>query len=557
MALHGRDRRTGRPAAAGRPGILALLAPLAVLILVILAGVAPARAHAVLVQADPADGAVLPAMPEVLSLRFSEAVQIHALRLSGSDGTSAALTPEAGDRGAGAASGLVLLRPPAAGPGSFVLSWRIGSADGHPVAGSLVFTVGAADAGFLEAARAGDSSGAARALHAVLRGLAYAAGLPAAGVVLFLALFGADPAAEPPGLRRLAGFLAVLGGAAVLGASAVEGVLLGTGPVPAGAAPLLRLGGLATAAVAAAWRPATPACGPAAALALALSYAVTGHSSVLGSAWLSALLALHVFAAAFWIGSFPALILAARHADGAALRRLAGAFAGVATILVPLLAAAGLTLAWALVGSWQALLGTAYGRLLAGKALLVAAMLGLAGLNRWRLVPALPDGGPDAAARLRRAILAEAAAGLAVLAVTAALTSTHPPAHAGAGGVLAVLHPGLRLEGRAGPLSLVLSTATSLPGPNRFELEIRGADGAPREVRAVTLRLASPAAGIEGIARAMARVMDGAGPGRWSHAGAETALPGTWRIEAEVLVDDFERRSATFELRLGHGGHGH
>ena len=38
--------------------------------------------------------------------------------------------------------------------GTYVMSWRVISADGHPVAGSVLFSVGAASAGVREASQA-------------------------------------------------------------------------------------------------------------------------------------------------------------------------------------------------------------------------------------------------------------------------------------------------------------------------------------------------------------------------------------------------------------------
>jgi copper transport protein len=103
---------------------------------------APAFAHAALMQAEPADGAVLATPPARLLLTFNEPVVPLVLRLVGSDGTS---VPLAGGVDAGSAVAVGL--PATVAPGSYRVRWRVISADGHPAGGSVLFSVGAPSAG--------------------------------------------------------------------------------------------------------------------------------------------------------------------------------------------------------------------------------------------------------------------------------------------------------------------------------------------------------------------------------------------------------------------------
>ncbi|MGH7033574.1 MAG: CopD family protein, partial [Stellaceae bacterium] len=85
-----------------------------------------------------------------------------------------------------------------------------------------------------------------------------------------------------------------------------------------------------------------------------------------------------------------------------------------------------------LVGSFASLVGTAYGRLLLVKLALVASMLVIALFNHVRLLPRLAGaacGNRRAAEALARNALAEAAIGLAVIAIAAALGTLAPAAH--------------------------------------------------------------------------------------------------------------------------------
>jgi len=81
-----------------------------------------------------------------------------------------------------------------------------------------------------------------------------------------------------------------------------------------------------------------------------------------------------------------------------------------------------------MTGSLSALLSTAYGWTLLAKLGVVAGLMVLAALNKWRFVPALASGDPTTASHLRRSIQIEALAVLLILLATATLTSiTTPP----------------------------------------------------------------------------------------------------------------------------------
>ena len=99
-----------------------------------------ALAHATLVRAEPSDGAVVATAPSVLRLTFNEPVSPLAIRLFGPDGGAVPL----GD--VTAANSGIAIPVPALQNGTHVLSWRVISADGHPVGGALVFSIGAPSA---------------------------------------------------------------------------------------------------------------------------------------------------------------------------------------------------------------------------------------------------------------------------------------------------------------------------------------------------------------------------------------------------------------------------
>ena len=142
---------------------------------------------------------------------------------------------------------------------------------------------------------------------------------------------------------------------------------------------------------------------------------------------------LHVAAGAVWLGglvglglSLPALAGRSR-AAAETLSRFSSVAAGVLLALV----ASGSVLTWRIVGSWEDLFGTAYGRLLIVKVMVVGLAVGIAGFNRYVLLPRVHRAGDnaerrEAATAIRQTIMAEASVLVAVLLITGFLVNQSP-----------------------------------------------------------------------------------------------------------------------------------
>ncbi|OZM76559.1 copper resistance CopC family protein [Pseudonocardia sp. MH-G8] len=112
---------------------VAVLAGLALLL-----GAAPAMAHTRLLASDPPDGASLDSGPERVSLTFNEAVApgFATLTVVGPDGGRY----ETGE--VSADGGMVSIAvQPLGSAGHYEIGYRVVSADGHPVTGSVGFTL--------------------------------------------------------------------------------------------------------------------------------------------------------------------------------------------------------------------------------------------------------------------------------------------------------------------------------------------------------------------------------------------------------------------------------
>nr|MDT0657907.1 copper resistance protein CopC [Micromonospora sp. DSM 115978] len=531
-------------------------------------GAAPAAAHATLLRTDPADGAVLPSTPAEVTLFFNESVQVRdgGVRLLDADGTQLEAPARAVDS-------TVVLTPPAdLADGTYLVTWRVISADTHPAAGGFSFSVGAPSAGTVAIPETEPEAGL-RVLRPVTETVAYLGVLGGTGLLIFgLALAPAGTLAR----NRRDRISGVLGAAAVVAllllipvtvawqdgnglAALLDGETWATGlrSDPA-LSSLLAIAGLAIALGAGRFagrsrhRPALTAVAfGGAALALG-ALAMVGHTRTFGPAWLVVGVdLLHLATAAVWIGGVIGLaVTLSRGADVAAAdaARTVGEFSRLAALLVLLLGVAGVLLGWRILQSWTALTGTGYGWTLLAKSAVVVVVLAIAGWNRFTLVPRLTARPDDAAARLglRRTVRAEALLLVGVLAATGLLvtrspvdeTSAAPPAPAGPEAVVLAAALG---DGRI--------TARLTPGAvgiNSLELSVLDAAGRPVEpVESPKVTVTQPEYDIGPLDRPLAVIA----PGRYE-AVADFPLPGAWVLTVSVRTSRFENPIAEIPVEI-------
>lgn len=152
-----------------------------------------------------------------------------------------------------------------------------------------------------------------------------------------------------------------------------------------------------------------------------------GHTSVHPwRALLGPLLAIHLLIVAFWFGALlPLLIVSRRELPNVAATVLSE-FSNLATWLVPVIAIAGLIMTLFIARGVPSI-SEPYGALIVAKIVGFVALMGLAALNKWKFVPAIENATSDSTAALRRSVLTEFALIVAVLSVTAAMTSFFSP----------------------------------------------------------------------------------------------------------------------------------
>jgi copper transport protein len=499
---------------------------------------APAASHATLIESRPADGAVLEQAPAQMELRFNEPVAPLVLKLVSVDGTSVTL-----DRHRRDGSTLVIEMPPI-GRGTYALSWRVVSEDGHPVGGTILLSIGEAGPAAIPQA----AGPVVRGLHAAIwcTKVALLAGL-------FLGVgglcFGRFVAPLPPAARRICVVLLIVALFALplsLGLQGLDALDLGfadffdpavwrTAVVTSYAITALMAAVAIASALVGLFAP-SPALARALSLValtgVGLALAASGHASAASPQWLMRpAVFLHAVCIGLWVGSLSplGLILRAGRADGAAaLSRFSQV---IPYVLVPL-AAAGIVLAAVQLGRMSALWTTAYGVLLLAKLVLVLALLGLAALNRWWLTARVQAGDAVAGRRLVRSIAVEVALAGAILAIAAGWRFTPPPRSLDA----AVPAPAfVHIHGGKAMANMIVTPARV--GPVAVEIEVATGDFAPLAAREVTLLLSNPAAGIEAIRRPAVP----AGEATWHVDDLVIPAPGAWSVRINVLISDFEQ----------------
>ena len=235
-----------------------------------------------------------------------------------------------------------------------------------------------------------------------LRGLAFVAVFQAAGAAVFLWLFARELNASVDAIRSVAKTAALA--AAVL--TAIHHVLIPArlaGTFAAtfdpslsdlvlesniGPAHALRLAGLALLAVSLdePTRRHVIASLIGAGLALA-SFALMGHTTIHALRLvLAPLLLVHIVSAAFWFGSLWPLYLVANHEPLELAGRVITRFSTLAVRSVPLILMCGAAMTLIFVRRVDALI-SGYGAMIGVKTLAYLVLLGLAALNRQRLVP--------------------------------------------------------------------------------------------------------------------------------------------------------------------------
>ncbi|AYN20703.1 copper resistance CopC/CopD family protein [Alcaligenes aquatilis] len=515
--------------------------PLLVLLiaLLLLAWVPALHAHASLVASKPDSGTILAQSPRTASLSFNESVSPLLMTLIRPDGSS----EELGDV-LMQDQRLELALPPMETEGTYGLSWRVISADGHPVGGTLTFAIGTPSANLMDSTR---SNPVRNGLIWLARLLGYLGLFTGIGWVVYRALTSTSNETSTQ-QSRLAPHMLALGAIALLlnlglvGVDALDlplSALFGTAAWKTAASTSMGvavpLGWIALACAALSWQAKSPTSQKwLAALALTLlgaSLASSGHASTADPACLSRpSVWLHVVALTLWMGSFLPLAYALQHAQESRLLTLFSRWIP-AVLLILVLSGAGLIYVQfdQLASLWE----SRYGQVLSAKLILVLLLLALGAYNRYRLTQAVLQQRSNARQALRRVVRLEYVLVVLILAV-AALWRFTPPPRALAQLVSPTISSHIHTEAVRADLLYIPATAQR---PAILTVSLYEPDFSPLKAQEVEVIFSNPQAGVESITFPAKLTRQD----QWEVNTLELPHLASWNIRIQVLISDFER----------------
>ncbi|EKU31636.1 MULTISPECIES: copper resistance CopC/CopD family protein [Alcaligenes] len=511
--------------------------PLLVLLLALplLAWAPVLYAHASLVASKPDSGTVLAQAPSTASLSFNETVSPLLMKLIRPDGSSKELEDVLTQD-----QRLELALPPMETEGTYGLSWRVISADGHPVGGTLTFSIGALSSNLVDSTH---SNPLRNGLIWLARLLGYVGLFTGIAWVVYRAL---GPASNPQSHiapRMLAlGAVALLLNLGLVGVDALDlplSALFSTSAWKTAASTSMGLavplGWVALACAALSWNARNATSKKwLAALALILlgaSLASSGHASTADPVWLSRpSVWLHVVALTLWIGSFLPLVHALQHAQESRLLTL---FSRWIPAVLLVLVLSGAALIYVQFGQLASLWESRYGQVLSAKLILVLLLLGLGAYNRYRLTQAVLQQRSDARQALRRVVRLEYVLAVLILAVAALWRFTPPPR------ALAQLVPpsvSSHIHTEAGMADLLYIPA-STQHPAILTVSLYEPDFSPLKAQEVEVIFSNPQAGVESITFPAELTRQD----QWEVSNVELPHLASWDIRIQVLISDFER----------------
>jgi copper transport protein len=550
----------------------------------LLVGGTEASAHAELVETNPPNGGHLDRAPQEVMLRFSESVSPvrGGFRLLDGGGKAVETPPPAGVSGDSTRVRQPL--PPSLGDGVYVVTWRVVSADSHPIHGAFVFSIGSVQAAALP--DAGARAGADRFVAFgfwLFRLISFASLALVLGGSFFLIVCWPAGRADPRARRvlRWAWLAAVVSAIALLllqgpnvAGTSLAGLfdstlLADTAGTTFGILLLVRIAILGLAALLVTRLKSLSGKQmvflAVVGYALALTWSGTGHAAAGDLSPLALVIdAAHLSAMAVWLGGLAMLVICALRRGEAVREDDAAAavsrFSRTAAMAVAVLATTGTIQAVRELAEFGP--GTQYFTLLVFKIAVFGLLLWLASLSRSYvrrrlLAPAVVAAEPRKAVRrkergetlaaLRRSVGWEVAIAVVVLGLTAALVSIPPGGHDHGPSAAAATPAGPFLGSVAlpgGDVQVWVDPART--GNNQIVLNVRDGRGINRDVPEVRAQLQLAERDIGPLPVSLNRT----GPGQFVANGVVVPVSGTWKLNMHVRTTDFAETTVDTQILM-------
>jgi copper transport protein len=533
----------------------------------LLATAAPAWAHATLLNTNPVDRSTVATSPQQITLTYSENVAISLGSITVYDSTGGRVDAGAPHH-ASTSDHIVIVNMPKVGNGTYIVVWRVISADSHPVSGAFTFNVGAPSGnGSAEAAKLLSKTGGNETvgvLFGIARFFVFAGIALLLGGAVFYVLIARGTSAAARSMT-----VTWIGWGTLVGATIVSVML--QGPYGAGTGVgdafkwkfisdvlhqtygqvaerrlILLVLALPLLIVLQRTKQTRPlpwwwiVSGIVIGLGIAATPGLAGHAHT-GDWTLYAepLDAIHVAAMSVWLGGLVALVACALGGGfSGGLRRALIIFSRLAFWCVATLVLTGLFASWRQVGfTIRGYTDTDYGHLLLIKLAIFGVLIALAAISRSvvrsRRTAALdaPDSvvaavDEDTTKKLRRSVGAEVIVAVFVIAVTAMLVNAQPARSA--------LTPGIfSKDVIAGSPAMRISVSVdpAKAGPNTIHVYTETPSGESLTVRDISATLTLASQNIHALPANLTR----GGPNHFLVTGLPILPAGKWTMTLHVV----------------------
>jgi len=474
----------------------------------------PASAHAILVSSTPAQGTIVLTAPTQVVLTFTEGVTLVTgqVRVVAPDNTRA-------DAGSPTTSGDKVIIPmkPGGKHGTYLVSFRVISADSHPVGGAFTYSVVSTSTPPAQDSTSITTSPTVSALFPIVRWVGYVGLVLMVGATLVLALLWPQRLSNAGPARAIwvgAGLIAV----ATVGEIAVQvpNVAGGFGAAGVadlrevlsseyGAAHLIRLGVLAASLFL--LRPIIKGKGWGAdrvllavlgAIGIA-TWSVSGHPYASPEPTITVVAdMIHIASMSVWLGGLLMLaVFLLPRANATELGAIVPVWSRWAAYAVGALLVTGVVQALIEISSVPDLFTTSYGQLVLVKIALLGGVLLIASFSR-RLVGPIVEKSDGAARKLRSLVAAESVGAVVIIAVASILVQTTPARSVANSAAI----PTVQSAVLAAPSKLFTLTVDDTPaqvGANEVHMYVTTPDGQPASVKEWTVSASLPSQGIEPI----------------------------------------------------------
>lgn len=530
--------------------LIARLGCVVVAVLTLLAPAQLASAHAILLTSEPAPSAILDQSPTEIALFFNESVDtvFGKIRILDSSGNVIQTVKPIRD-----AANHSIVRAPIVllEPGTYVVVWRIASADSHPVQGSFAFQIGntSTDVSALSNYQVLERHGLA-SLFDVIRWVTYL------GVVLLIGGIGLLQAVRTDRLSPRS-TLALIGGWAFAALGTLEG-LIAYGPHVSGykiykavdlsllsetlttqygkmqVVRLMLLGLIGTLIAVIQFRGTWwwKLCAWASLVGVTLTLALAGHPVTTNPVALSVGVdVLHMLGVSLWVG--PLLIIVYDRKMWLANDESTSAhslrwFSRTAGFAVPVIVVTGVIQAWLMLDGFGQILDSRYGRTLIVKVCLVVVLIALGGVSRVAMQQ-------QRSGSLRQSMSIEVLFGVIILTLTSALVAMPQKA---------ILEPApLSSTIFQGHLIVELSLTSARVGQSEVHVVVANADGSFVQVESATARMSMPSRKIPNGPI----VLEETGPNHFSGV-TEFAYSGEWVVE--ILIRQTSSSTTLFKVAV-------